>query len=117
MKIPKKVVKDNREYAFVEVIKNNMYLYENVKTKARTTFSNYDLGLIDNTKIDKIINIDQKRGEPVKVVVYDRLMEEEKEYETIKLASEELGVHSSTIIDKINSKSWLDNRWFIERIE
>lgn len=118
MKIPKRVVKENKEYVFVAVIKDNMYLYENVKTKARTTFSNYDLGLIDNSFIDDKLNMNKNWvGKSIPVLVYDRLYEKEIVYESINKAAEELGVAPTTISDKINKRSWLENRWFIERVE
>ena len=41
MKIPKKVKKGNREYAFVSVVKDNMFLYENTKTKAKRIVEQY----------------------------------------------------------------------------
>lgn len=37
MKIPKTVIKNNRKYTFVNICSNNMFLYENEKTKAKET--------------------------------------------------------------------------------
>ena len=118
MKIPKRVVKENKEYVFVAVIKDNMYMYENVKTKARTTFSNYDLGLIDNSVIDDKLYIERKQiANTVPIIVYDRLFEKETKYDSIKKTARSLGVAVSTIVRKIKKKEWLENRWFIERVE
>lgn len=118
MKIPKKVIKGNREYAFVSVVKDNMFLYENTKTKAKTTFSRHDLGLIDNKFIDEKLDLNKGWiGKPIAVVVYDRLCEKETEYESIKDAAEALGVTAAEVTKKIRKNEWLDSRWFIERVE
>lgn len=115
MKIPKKVMKDNREYTFVDVIKGNMYLYENEKTKSRTTFSNFDLGLIDNSKIDKKLHI--KEQKMYKYIVYDRIEENEKEYDDIYIIANELECSANSVRNNIRERKWLCNRYFVERIE
>jgi len=115
MKIPKKVIRKNREYVFKEICNNNLFSYEDVETKTRTSFTKFDLGLINNEKIDKMLDI--KKASGIKLIVYDRLLEKETEYSSMGDASRSLGVHESTIARKINNKEWLKNRWFIERVE
>lgn len=118
MKIPKKVKKENREYAFVSVVKDNMFLYENIKTKAKTTFSRHDLGLIDNRAIDDKLYIEKKQlPNAVPVIIYDRLFEKETQYDSMEKAAKSIGVAVSTIVRKIQKKEWVDSRWFIERVE
>lgn len=118
MKIPKKVIKGKIEYAFVSVVKDNMFLYENTKTKTKTTFSRHDLGLIDNKLIDEKLDLNKNWiGKPIAVVVYDRLYETETKYDAIKDAAEALGVTASEITKKIRKNEWLNSRWFIERVE
>lgn len=115
MKIPKKVVKDNSEYEFMAVIKDNMYLYENIKTKARMTFDNFDLGLLDNSKIDKKLNI--KEQTIYKYIVYDRMEETEKEYDDIHKIANELECTANSVRNNIRERKWLYNRYFVERID
>ena len=76
MKIPKTVIKGNKKYNFVQACSKDMFLYENEKTKAKETFSKYDLGLLDNKELDKKLKIANKVDFRIKV--YDRLLEEEK---------------------------------------
>lgn len=115
MKIPKAIIKNNRKYTFVQVCSNNMFLYENEKTKAKETFTKYDLGLIDNTELDKKLKIANKVDFRIKV--YDRLLEEEKTYKTIHEAAENLGITKNNLYDKIVQKKWINNRWFAEKEE
>lgn len=115
LKIPKTITNKGRTYTFVQVCNNNMFLYKNDVTGANETFSRYDLRLIDNTVIDKKLDI--KKCEGVKVNVYDRLFEKETIYNSLAEAANQLNVSVSTIFIKIKEKKWLNNRYFIERIE
>ena len=114
MKIPRTIIKRNKRYNFVQVC-GDMFLYENEKTKAKETFTKYDLGLIDNTELDKKLKIVDKTDFIIKV--YDRLMETEKTYKTIHEAAENLGITKNNLYDKIVQKKWINNRWFAERKE
>ena len=114
MKIPKTVIKNKCKYTFVQVCSNNMFLYENEKTKAKETFTKYDLGLIDNTELDKKLKI---KNNVDKILVYDRLFDTEKIYNTIYEAAKDLDCAAGTIGNKIRHNKWIRNRWFAERIE
>lgn len=115
MKIPKTVIKNNRKYTFVQACSNNMFLYKNEKTKAKETFSKYDLGLLDNKELDKKLKIANKVDFRIKV--YDKLMETETKYNTIHEAAENLGITKNNLYDKIVQKKWINNRWFAEKEE
>lgn len=115
MKIPKTVIKNNRKYTFVQVCSNNMFLYENEKTKAKETFTKYDLGLIDNTELDKKLEIIDKTD--FKIKVYDRLFETETVYNTIYEAAKDLGITKDMLYKRITERKWIDNRWFAEKEE
>lgn len=116
MKIPKKVKKNGRNYTFTKVCKDNMYLYQDDQIKTTTTFTNFDLGLIDNSKIDKEIQIAEIR-EGFKYIVYDRLSETEKEWTNLRELSKVLHVGRRSIVNAINKRQWVGNRYFVERIE
>lgn len=112
MEIPKTIYKDNHEYKFIQKCNNKLFLYES-DLGYKETFDLYDLGLINNRKIDKKINT--RVWNNVIYVVYDRLLEEEKEYTNTKSIADELNVGVDTIRSRIRNHNWLDNRWFIER--
>lgn len=114
MKIPKTVIKNNRKYTFVNICSNNMFLYENEKTKAKETFTKYDLGLIDNSELDKKLEI---KNNEYKILVYDRLFDKEKIYNTIYEAANDLNCSAGTLANKIRHNQWLQNRWFVERMD
>lgn len=92
-----------------------MFLYENVKTKARTTFSKFDLGLIDNSEIDKKLHTENKKI--YKYIVYDRVKEKEKEYDDLHRVAKDIKCHICSATRAIRERKWLFNRYFIERID
>lgn len=117
MKIPKTILKDNREYTFIRVIHSNMFLYK-CSLGFNTTFSRHDLGLVDNSVVDDKLNINKKQiSTAIPVIVYDRLTEKETRYQSSGKAAQALGVATSTVVRKIKEHEWLDKRWFIEKEE
>lgn len=112
MKIPKIVYKNNHTYTFIKQCNPKVFLYES-ELGFKETFTAYDLGLINNKKIDKVVNT--KTWTNVIYVVYDRLLEEEKEYGDTQAIANQLNVGIETVRSKIRNHTWLDNRWFIER--
>ena len=99
MKIPKTIRRNNRKYNFVQVCSNNMFLYENEKTKVKETFSRYNLGLIDNKEIDKKLEI--YKNEESKIKVYDDNGETETIYSSIYEAANDLNCSPDTLGNKI----------------
>lgn len=110
MEIPKNVIKNGKRYNFIKAY-NNLFLYENEKTKAKEMFSKSDLKLVDNTKIDKVLNIEQREN---KFIVYDR--EEEKEYlcKSQKEISVKFKINMNLICRSIKNKKWIKKRYFIQ---
>lgn len=47
MKIPKIIRKGSNTYEFVQKVKDNMYLYQEQNCGYKTTFSRFDLGLVE----------------------------------------------------------------------
>lgn len=115
MKIPKIVIKGKRKYEFVQKVNDNLFLYKEVNLGFKETFSRADLKIIDNTEIDKIVKA--KPDTKIKVLVYDRLMEEERIYDCTKDVAEALHCSVSYINKRIEHKKWIQNRWFCERRE
>lgn len=114
MKIPAIVKRDNKEYSFIQKCNDNVFLYIDKETDTRKCFSKYDLGMIDNKRIDKFLNI---KTDNKQVKVYDRLTEEEEIYENIYEVSRQLNYTAGTILNRINVKKWLNKRYFIEYVE
>ena len=116
MKIPGKIIKNDKKYRFIQRLGPNMFLYLNEQTGVKETFSKFDLELIDNTEIDKKLNIVDKHMK-IKVRVYDKELNEEKEYESYQEAGKALGVASTYISNRMCKHLWIRSRYFVERIE
>ena len=48
MKIPEKILKNNRTYILVKQVNKKLFLYEAEKKGFKECFSLYDLGLVEN---------------------------------------------------------------------
>lgn len=114
MKIPAIVKRDNKEYSFIQKCNDNVFLYIDKETDTRKCFNKYDLGMIDNKRIDKFLNIKTYKKQ---VKVYDRVTEEEKIYKNVYEVSLHLKYAFNTICNCISSKRWLNKRYFIEYVE
>lgn len=112
MGIPKIVHKNNHTYTFVKQCNKDIFLYES-ELGFKETFDRFDLGVLNNAKLDK--QIGRRTWEEANYIVYDRLLNKETEYPKIADAAEALGVPPGTISDRIRNHRWLHNRWFIER--
>lgn len=112
MEVPKTIYKNNHTYTFIKKCNDKVFLYES-ELGFKETFTLYDLGLLDNRRIDAKF---RKGGwNKIVYVVYDRLLETEKEYNDPQIIANELNTTVNMITRKINKHRWLDNRWFIER--
>lgn len=116
MKIPGKIIKNDKKYRFIQRLSPNMFLYQNEQTGVKETFSKFDLELIDNTEIDKKLNM-VDRHIKVKVRVYDKELNEEKEYESYQEAGKALGVSDIYIRDRIVKHLWVRSRYFVEKVD
>lgn len=114
MQIPKKITKDNKEYAFIQECNNNVFLYEENKTGFKRCFNKHELGVIDNKKIDRALNIKDKRKA---VKVYDSVLEEDTIYENIDMLSAVINYSVSTITTHVNNKKMLGNRYLVEYVK
>ena len=112
MKIPKIVYKNNHTYTFIKQCNDNVFLYQS-DLGFKEAFNKYDLGMIDNRKIDR--KIGARTWNNAVYIVYDRLLEKEQEYTNTKKIAADLEVGQATISEKIRNHKWLRNRWFIER--
>ena len=114
MDIPKIITRKNKQYIFIKQCNNNMFLYEDMYTKVKETFTKFDLNLIDNKKFDKVLKI--KEVNVRKIRVYDKLLDTEVEYDTIKEFANSIGMNYSTVLTKIDNHSWIKDRWFAEEV-
>lgn len=113
MKIPKYISRKDREYEFVKKCSDNMFLYKNIKTGSQETFTLFDLHLIDNTEIDKKLRIFEEAEYTIKV--YDRLYDTETVYNTAKDAAAALEISYFSLLNHLNNKRWILNRWYASK--
>lgn len=121
MKIPKIIHKNGHEYTFVQICNSNMILYKS-DLGFTETFTKYDLGLINNTTIDKII--ERKQEEVLQegydkrpLVIYDRQLEIEKTFKTLQEVGSYIDCSVATVSKYLNHHWWYKKRYFIERGE
>lgn len=115
MKIPKIIERNNRKYEFVSKVNENLFLYKDLRINKYETFQKFDIVKIDNTNIDKFLNI--KNVETKKIIVYDRLFKEEIIYDSSYEAAKALETSNANLLKHLYNKKYLKNRWFIERAE
>lgn len=115
MKIPKILKKKDKKYIFIKKINNNLFLYKDMKINTYETFQKFDIAKIDNTNIDKFLNI--KNLETKKIIVYDRLFKKEIIYDSSYEAAKALETSNANLLKHLYNKKYLKNRWFIERAE
>lgn len=108
MKIPKTIHKNGHTYTFIQRCNKDMFLYE-CDLGYNETFKRIDLGLIDNTEIDKIM------GYRNYYIVYDKETETEKSYNKITQLARDIDTEQGFVKDCINKHKWIKGRYFIER--
>ena len=113
MKLHKYLVRNGIKYEFVSKCNDDFFLYKNVKTGVKASFTRFQLGLINNVEIDKIVLETEEKD--YKVIVYDKLFDTETEYDTVEQAAQALGMGHKHLSDKIRYKEWYQNRWFVSR--
>lgn len=112
MKIPKTFYKNNHKYIFIKKYNDKVFLYKS-DLGYKEAFDLYELGLINNSKIDQKIN--RRTWNNYKYIIYDRLLEEEKEYHDVHKIAVDLNVSYEKVRKNIKNHTWLDDRWLIER--
>lgn len=118
--LKKKIIRKNKEYEYVGKCNDNLFLYRD-NMGFITAFTKFDLGLIDNKNIDKIlrkksIKLNNVMIEGDKIIVYDKIENTEIIYSSVAEASRKLNIPRTTLDHKIKNKQWIYNRWFVEKI-
>ena len=123
MNVPKKVRTKYREWIYIKQVNDKLFLYEDAETKSKMTFSKFELGMINNSKIDKILDINGKnvKENNIKTIVRDKLIkvydkEIEKEYvcNTMSQVAQLTGVTIRSVWYAIQNKTWIKKRYFVE---
>ena len=118
MHIPKKVRTKYREWIYIKQVNDKLFLYEDSITKSKMTFSKYELGMIDNTEIDKKLQIEPKCQNKKKLVLHDILTDKEIDlFHTQAEVAKYLGTSCSTVRKAIIYKKWIKKRYFVEYVE
>ena len=108
MRIPKTVHKNGHTYTFIQRCNDDLFLYKS-DLGFNETFKRVDLGLIDNLKIDTLMGFKNY------YVLYDRVTETEKIYYKVTYISKDIDVDPRVLVDCINLKKWIKERYFVER--
>ena len=112
MYIPATIVKKNGQRFKFIVRYGDLFWYENEKTKVKETFSRYDLRLINNTKIDKLLGIQNESSG--KIIVHDKATDDEFECNTQTELAKCLDVSYTTVNYAIKNRRWIKKRYFAE---
>ena len=118
--LKKNIIKKGKTYEYVSKCNDNIFLFKD-ELGFKTTFTNFDLGLLDNEKIDillkkKSIKLNNTMAEGQHVLVYDRLEDTETEYISVAEVSKKINIPRTTLDKRIKNKQWIYDRWFVEKI-
>ena len=113
MGIPKRIHTKFRIYSYIKQVNDKLFLYEDTETKSKITFSKYELGLIDNKQIDRILEIKPKKKN--RLVVHDKLTDKEIElFNSQTEVAEYIGVSCMAVNNAIKERKWIKKRYFVE---
>lgn len=114
MGIPKTITKKyGQKLTYIATLPNDLFLYENEKTKVKETFSKYDLKLINNKVIDSFLKGERERRGTI-ITVYDRETGNEFECVSQHEVASFIGKSYSTVHLAIKNKEWIGKRYFAE---
>lgn len=105
--IPKEKEINGRKYVLIGKCNDRLWLYEDAITGVKETFTLYELGLLNNSEIDAILNIKGKHGK--QIVITDISSGMKRTFSSYGEAGAFLEISITTVYQAVITKRIVEN--------